>query len=80
MEAPVGGAVAVLIFRTVEMMDKLFYALAPILGLAIAAALFFLLAVPLIIGLLMAFRVWLYREWLAMLAVAWSIAILVDQR
>ena len=59
------------------MMDKLFFAMAPILGLAIAAALFFILAVPLVVGLLMAFRFLRYREWLAMLAVAWSMAILV---
>jgi hypothetical protein len=77
MWASVDDALAVLIFRTVAMIAKLIYALAPLLGLAIVAALFFLLAVPLIIGLLMAFKVVRYREWLAIAAVAWSMAILV---
>ena len=58
------------------MMDKLFYALAPIIGVAISATVLFLLAVPLLIGLLMAFRILRYREWLAMLAVAWSMVVL----
>jgi len=77
MWASVDDALAVLIFRTVAMIAKLIYALAPLLGLAMVAALFFLLAVPLIIGLLMAFKVVRYREWLAIAAVAWSMAILV---
>jgi hypothetical protein len=58
-------------------MDTLYSVMAPILGLAIEATLFFFLIIPLVIGLLMAFRFWRYREWLAMLAVAWSLLILV---
>jgi hypothetical protein len=76
MQTIVEGTPAVLVSRTIEMMDKLFFALAPIIGVAIAATLLFLLAVPLLIGLLMAFRFLRYREWLAMLAVAWSMVIL----
>src|ERR1035441_6866823 len=49
---------------------------APFLGWCIAAALFFVLATPLLIGLLMALNWLRYREWLAILAVTWSMAIL----
>jgi hypothetical protein len=51
---------------------------APFLGWCIAATLFFVLAAPLLIGLLMAFRFLRYREWLAILAVTWSMAILAE--
>ena len=49
---------------------------APFLGWCIAAALLFVVAFPLLIGLLMAFNLLRYREWLAILAVTWSMAIL----
>ncbi len=48
----------------------------PFLGWCIAAALLFIVAFPLLIGLLMAFNLLRYREWLAILAVTWSMAIL----
>jgi len=58
------------------MMNTLLSIAAPFLGWCIAAALFFVLATPLLIGLLMVFRFLRYREWLAILAVTWSMAIL----
>jgi len=48
----------------------------PFLGWCIAAALLFIVAFPLLIGLLMAFNLLRYREWLAILAGTWSMAIL----
>jgi hypothetical protein len=58
------------------MMNTFVSIAAPFLGWCIAAALFLLLATPLLIGLLMTFSIFRYREWLAMLAVTWSMAIL----
>src|SRR5208283_2575285 len=49
----------------------------PLIGVCIMAAYFFLLATPLLIGLLMAFKLLRYREWLAILAVVMSMAILM---
>jgi hypothetical protein len=49
---------------------------APFLGWCIAAALLFVEAFPLLIGLLIAFNLLRYREWLAIVAVTWSMAIL----
>src|ERR1017187_7833903 len=62
----------------VYIMDTFLSAVAPLIGMCIAAALVFLLAVPLLIGLLMAFKFLRYREWLAILAIAWSMAVLVE--
>jgi hypothetical protein len=59
------------------MIDSFLSAVAPLFGVGIAAALLFLLSVPLLIGLLMAFKVLRYREGLAILAVAWSTVTLV---
>jgi hypothetical protein len=58
------------------MTDTFVQIVAPLLGWGIAAALLFLLAIPLIVGLLMAFNFLPYREWLAIPAVIWSMAIL----
>src|ERR1035437_6667117 len=49
---------------------------APFMGWCILAAVLFVLAFPLLMGLLMAFGFLRYREWLAILAVAASMAIL----
>jgi hypothetical protein len=49
---------------------------APFMGWCILAAVLFVLAFPLLVGLLMAFGFIRYREWLAILAVAASMAIL----
>jgi hypothetical protein len=52
-------------------MSNLFYSIVgPLIGWSILAALFSFLALPLLLGLLMAFRVVRYREWPAMVAVA----------
>lgn len=58
------------------MMNTFLSIAAPFLGWCIAAAVFFVLAMPLLMGLLMAFNLLRYREWLAVLAVTWSMAIL----
>ncbi len=52
--------------------------LGPIIGFCIIAALLLLLATPLLMGLFMALKFMRYREWLAILAVGMSLAILVE--
>jgi hypothetical protein len=56
------------------MINPLQSAAGSILGVCIAAAFFFFLAFPLLLGLLMAVKILPYREWLAILAVAASLA------
>ena len=58
------------------MSDSFLSIAAPFIGWCIAAAVFFVLAAPLLMGLLMAFKLLRYREWLAILAITWSMAIL----
>jgi len=60
------------------MMNTFVSIAAPFLGWCITAALFFVLAAPLLIGLLMALNWLRYREWVAIVAVTWSMAILVE--
>ena len=60
------------------MMDIFYSIIGPIIGTCIMAALLLFLATPLLIGLLMALKILRYREWLAMLAVGMSLAILVE--
>ncbi|HTS67762.1 MAG TPA: hypothetical protein VMO17_02165 [Terriglobia bacterium] len=60
------------------MHDGFLSLVAPLIGWGITAGFLFLLALPLLIGLLMGFKVLRYREWLAILAVVWSMAILVQ--
>src|ERR1022692_3138032 len=62
----------------VHMIDIFYSILGPIIGTCIIAALVLLLATPLLIGLLMALKILRYREWLAILAVGMSLAILVE--
>jgi hypothetical protein len=50
----------------------------PLVGMCIMAGYLLLLATPLLVGLLMAFKLLRYREWMAVLAVAMSMAILVE--
>jgi hypothetical protein len=58
------------------MIDRLLPIAAPLIGWSILAALLFFLSVPLLIGLLMAFRLVRYRAWLAMVAFTWSMVTL----
>src|ERR1039458_4832318 len=62
----------------VHVMNILYSIIGPIIGTCIIAALVLLLATPLLIGLLMALKILRYREWLAILAVGMSLAILVE--
>jgi hypothetical protein len=62
----------------VHIMEIFYSILGPIIGTCIIAALVLLLATPLLIGLLMALKILRYREWLAILAVGMSMAILVE--
>lgn len=49
---------------------------APLIGIGIATAVFSLMGFPLLLGLAMAFKWVKYREWLAIVAVMWSMALL----
>jgi hypothetical protein len=64
--------------RTAHMMDSLFSHIGPVIGLCILAVLYFFLAFPLLLGLLMACKVLRYRDWLAAVAVALSMAIVAE--
>jgi len=59
------------------MINALLSAAPWLLGVCVNAVLLFVLAIPLLIGLSMAIKMLRYREWLAILAVAASMAILV---
>lgn len=59
-------------------MNTFYSILGPIIGIGITAVLLLFLATPLLLGLLMALKVLRYREWLAILAVGMSLAILVE--
>src|SRR5579862_6101731 len=63
---------------TVHIMNSFYSILGPIIGIGITTVLLLFLATPLLLGLLMALKIWRYREWLAMLAVGMSLAILVE--
>ena len=60
------------------MIDTFSSIIGPLVGVCIIAACLLLLAAPLLTGLLMALKILRYREWLAILAVAMSMAILVE--
>jgi len=52
--------------------------IAPVIGWSIIAALFFFIGIPLILGLLIACKLLRFRDWLAMVAVVFSMAILAE--
>ena len=62
----------------VHLMNTFYSIIGPIIGTCIVTALLLILATPLLIGLLMALKILRYREWLAILAVGMSLAILVE--
>ena len=60
------------------MMQTMLQHIAPVIGWSIIAALFFLIGIPLILGLLIACKLLRFRDWLAMVAVVFSMAILAE--
>lgn len=52
--------------------------IAPLIGYGILVVLLLFMAVPLLLGLLMATNLWRYREWIAILAVVLSMAMLAE--
>lgn len=57
------------------MIQTMMQQIAPLIGWSITAAVFFVMGIPMLLGLLMAFNVIRYREWLAVVAVALSVAL-----